>query len=164
MLGRWPITLNIWDMKCCVDYLETRPEVNPKRIGMMGLSQGGTMTTWTAAAEPRIAAADIMGYVNPWKRFAFDRLNFCGSQIMPDVYTWFDTDDLAGLIAPRPLLLDMGIYDDCFFIQDLLQGYEGVKQIYEAAGAADKLWTDIHPSGHGFGRVERAAEFFGRYL
>ena len=32
---------------------------------MMGLSQGGTMTTFAAAAEPRIAAADIMGYVNP---------------------------------------------------------------------------------------------------
>ena len=67
MLDRWPLTLNIWDMKCCIDYLETRPEVDPKRIGMMGLSQGGTMTTFAAAAEPRIAAADIMGYVNPWK-------------------------------------------------------------------------------------------------
>ena len=79
----------------------------------------------------------------------------------PDIYAWFDTDDLAGLIAPRPLLLDMGIYDDCFFIQDQLKGYEGVKQVYEAAGAADKLWTDIHPDGHGFGRLERAVEFFG---
>ncbi|MEM7029286.1 MAG: alpha/beta hydrolase family protein [Chloroflexota bacterium] len=164
MLGRWPITLNIWDIKCCVDYLETRAEVDPKRIGMMGLSQGGTMTTWTVAAEPRIAAADIMGYINPWQKFAFDRLNFCGSQIAPDIYAWFDTDDLAGLIAPRPLLLDMGIYDDCFFIQDMLQGYEGVKRIYEAAGVPEKLWTDIHPNGHGFGRVERAAEFFSLYL
>ena len=59
MLDRWPLTLNIWDMKCCIDYLETRPEVDPRRIGMMGLSQGGTMTTFAAAAEPRIAAADI---------------------------------------------------------------------------------------------------------
>ena len=49
MLDRWPLTLNIWDMKCCVDYLESRPEVDPKRIGMMGLSQGGTMTTFAAA-------------------------------------------------------------------------------------------------------------------
>lgn len=164
MLGRWPLTLNIWDMKCCIDYLETRSEVDPKRIGMMGLSQGGTMTTWTAAAEPRIAVANIMGYINPWKAFAFDRANFCGSQITPDIYAWFDTDDLAGLIAPRPLMLDMGIYDDCFFIHDQLQGYAGVKQIYEAAGVPDKLWTSIHPHGHSFGPVERAAEFFGAYL
>ena len=57
---------------------------------------------------------------------------------MPEVYRYFDTDDIAGLIAPRPLLLEMGIYDNCFFIQDTLKGYEGVKRIYEAAGAADK--------------------------
>ena len=164
MLGRWPITLNIWDMKCCVDYLETRPEVDPQRIGMMGLSQGGTMTTWTAAAEPRIAAADIMGYINPWQGFAIDRMNVCGSQVAPEIYAWFDTDDIAGLIAPRPLMLDMGIYDDCFFIHDLLTGYDRVKRIYEAAGVPDKLWTDIHPSGHSFGDVEQAVEFFGTYL
>jgi Dienelactone hydrolase family len=164
MVGRWPLTLNIWDIKCCVDYLETRSEVDPKRIGMMGLSQGGTMTTFATAAEPRIAAADIMGYINPWEAFAFDRANFCGSQIIPNIYAWFDTDDLAGLIAPRPLLLDMGIYDDCFYIHDLLKGYEGVKRIYEAAGVADRLWTDIHPHGHGFGGVKRATEFFGTYL
>ena len=54
MLGIWPLTLNIWDMKCCIDYLETRAEVDPGRIGMMGLSYGGTMTTFTAAVEPRI--------------------------------------------------------------------------------------------------------------
>ena len=164
MLNRWPLTLNIWDMKCCVDYLESRPEVDPKRIGMMGLSQGGTMTTWTVAAEPRIAVADTMGYINPWKAFAFERMNFCGSQIVPGIYAWFDTDDIAGLIAPRPLLLDMGIYDDCFFIHDLGKGYEGVKRIYEAAGVADRLWKHIHPSGHSWGGIERAAEFFGTYL
>lgn len=164
MMGRWPLTLNIWDMKCCLDYLETRPEVDPRRIGMMGLSQGGTMTTWTTAAEPRIAAADIISYINPWKGFAINRMNICGSQVVPDIYAWFDTDDIAGLIAPRPLMLDMGIYDDCFFIHDLLKGYEGVKRIYEAAGVPDKLWTHIHPSGHSFGGVDRATEFFGKYL
>ncbi len=164
MMGRWPLTQNIWDMKCCVDYLETRPEVDPKRIGMMGLSQGGTMTTFTAAAEPRIVAADIIGYINPWKDFAINRMQICGSQVVPRILEWFDTDDIAGLIAPRPLMLDMGIYDECFFIHDLLKGYEGVKKIYEAAGASDKIWKHIHPHGHSFGGVDRAAEFFGKYL
>lgn len=164
ILNRSPLTLNIWDMKCCIDYLETRAEVNPKRIGMMGLSQGGTMTAWTTAAEPRIAAAQIMGYINPWKAFAFDELNFCGSQIVPGIYDWFDTDDIAGLIAPRPLLLDMGIYDDCFPIHEQLKGYAGVKRIYDAAGVGERLWKHTHPGGHGFGGVEKSAEFFGAYL
>ena len=96
LLGIYTLTLNIWDMKCCIDYLETRPEVDPGRIGMMGLSQGGTMTTFTSAVEPRIKAADISGYVNPWDGFGIQRANFCGSQIVPEVHRYFDTDDIAG--------------------------------------------------------------------
>lgn len=163
LLGVYTLTLNIWDIKRCIDYLETRPEVDPSRIGMMGLSQGGTMTTFAAAAEPRIKAADVIGYVNPWREFGIRRANFCGSQIVPGIYRYFDTDDVAGLIAPRPLLLEMGIYDDCFFIQDLLRGYEGVRRIYEAAGASDRLWAEVHPGPHAFAG-NKAFEFFRVYL
>ena len=163
IMGVYTLTLNIWDMRCCVDYLETRPEVDPGRIGMMGLSQGGTMTTFTAAVERRIKAADIMGYVNPWYEFGIRRGNHCGSQIVPDVYKYFDTHDIAGLISPRPLLLEMGIYDNCFYIQDLLKGYEGVKKIYEAAGAGDKLYADIFPGSHAFAG-NKAFEFFMKHL
>jgi dienelactone hydrolase len=163
LLGIYTLTLNIWDMKCCIDYLETRAEVDPNRIGMMGLSQGGTMTTFTAAAEPRIKAADISGYVNPWAGFGINRANFCGSQIVPGIYRYFDTDDIAGLIAPRPLLIEMGIYDNCFFIQDMLKGYEGVRRIYRAAGADDRLWADVFPGPHAFAG-NKAFEFFKKYL
>ena len=163
LLGVYTLTLNIWDMMRCVDYLETRPEVDRDRIGMMGLSQGGTMTTFAAAAEPRIKAADIIGYVNPWREFGIRQANFCGSQIVPGLYRYFDTDDIAGLIAPRPLLLEMGIYDDCFRIQDMLQGCAGVKRIYEAAGADNRLWVDIHPGPHAFAG-NKAFAFFKRYL
>lgn len=163
IMGLWTLTGNIWDMKCCVDYLETRAEVDPERIGMMGLSQGGTMTTFTAAAEPRIKAADIICYVNSWAEFGLKQANFCGSQIVPSIYRYFDTSDIAGLIAPRPLLIEMGIYDDCFYLEDTVRGFEEVRQIYEAAGADDRLWKDIHSGPHAFGGNE-AFDFFRRYL
>jgi len=163
LLGIYTLTLNIWDMMCCIDYLETRAEVDPERIGMMGLSQGGVMTTFTTAVEPRIKAADISGYINPWRGFGIQDANFCGSQIVPQIHRYFDTDDIAGLIAPRPLLLEMGIYDDCFYIQDLLEGYKGVKRIYEAAGAGEALWADIHPGPHGFAG-NKAFDFFATHL
>lgn len=163
IMGIYTLTLNIWDMKCCIDYLETRPEVDPNRIGMMGLSQGGTMTTFTSAVEPRIKAADIIGYVNPWETFGIDRANFCGSQIVPDIYRFFDTHDIAGLIAPRPLLVEMGIHDSCFYIQDMLKGFDGIKKIYNAAGAGEMLWSDIHPGPHAFAG-NKAFEFFKKYL
>ncbi len=163
MLGRYPLTLNIWDMKRCVDYLETRGEVDPSRIGMMGLSQGGTMTTFTAAVEPRIKAADIICYINPWSEFGIRRANFCGSQMVPGIYKYFDTDSIAGLIAPRPLLVEMGIYDNGFYLQDALGSFSGIKTVYEAAGAAENLHLDVFPGGHAFsGR--KAFEFFKKYL
>ena len=163
VMGIWTLTLNIFDMMRCIDYLETRPEVDPKRIGMMGLSQGGTMTTWTTAAEPRIKCADIMGYVNPWEKFGINRANFCGSQTVPNCYRYFDTHDIAGLIAPRPLLLEMGEHDQCFPIEHLLDGYEGVRRIYRAAGCEDRLWKDVFPGPHAFA-ANKAFEFFDRYL
>jgi predicted peptidase len=163
VLGIYTLTLNIWDMMRCVDYLQSRPEVNPERIGMMGLSQGGTMTTFATAAEPRIRAADIICYVNPWERFGINRANFCGSQIVPSIFKYFDTHDIAGLIAPRPLLIEMGIHDTCFPIEDALAGYEGVQRIYRAAGREDLLWADVHPGEHGFA-ANKAYAFFDRYL
>lgn len=163
MLGIYTLTLNIWDMKCCVDYLQTRPEVDPERIGMMGLSQGGVMTTFAAAAEPRLKAADIIGYLNPWEKFAINDANFCGSQMVPQIFKYFDTHDIAGLICPRPLLIEMGVHDTCFDIESQLKGFARLKRIYEAAGAEEALWEDVHPGEHGFA-ARKAFGFFGRSL
>ncbi len=163
LMGYYPLALNIWDMCRCVDYLQSRPEVDPQRIGMMGLSQGGTMTTFTAALEPRIKAADIIGYVNPFAAFGIDRANFCGSQILPNLYQYLDAPDVAGLIAPRPLLIEMGTADSCFFFQDLWQGYEQVRRIYGAADAADALVADVHAGAHAFAG-NLAFSFFRKHL
>ncbi len=83
--------------------------------------------------------------------------------MVPEICRYFDTDEIAGLIAPRPLLLEMGIYDNCFYIHDALRGYEGVRRIFECAGAADRLWNDIFPGSHAFG-ANKAREFFDEYL
>jgi hypothetical protein len=163
MLGYMTLGLNVFDMRRCIDYLQTRPEIDPTRIGMMGLSGGGTMTCFTAAVEPRIAAANICGYINPFRAFGYEWFNFCGMQVLPYLYQYFDTDDIAGLIAPRPLLLDMGIFDECFYIQDQMEGYERLKRIYAAAGVPERLEADIHPDGHSYGG-HKAPAFFARYL
>lgn len=159
LMGLYPLTLNIWDIRCCIDYLETMEEVDPGRIGMMGLSQGGTMTAFTAAVEPRIKAADVISYINPFAGFGIGRGNFCGSQVLPGLYRYLDTSDIAGLIAPRPLLLEMGIYDTCFFFQDLYRGYEETAAVYRAAGVPERLTADIHPHGHAFSGKEAFAFF-----
>ena len=163
IMGIYTLALNVWDMMRCIDYLQTRPEVDADRIGMMGLSQGGTMTTFTAALDTRIKAADIMGYLNPWYDFGIRAANFCGSQIAPQVYAYLDTHDIAGLIAPRPLLLEIGVHDTTFAAESMLKGYRAVERIYAAAGASDRLWADIHPGEHAFA-ANKAFDFFDTYL
>jgi len=163
ILGIYTLTLNVFDMMRAVDYLETRVEVDPKRIGIMGLSQGGAITAFAAALEPRFAAADISGYVNSWRGFGIGEANFCGSQVVPEIFYWMDVPDVAGLIAPRPLLIEMGVNDDCFKFEKLREGFQAVERIYAAAGASDRLQADVHPGAHAFsGRL--AFDFFRKRL
>lgn len=163
IFGIYTLTLNIFDLTRCVDYLQTRPEVDPERIGLMGLSQGGTMATFAGAAEPRFKAVDIICYLNPWAEFGVRRANFCGSQIVPGIHRYFDTHDIAGLISPRPLLVESGMWDTCFPIDHTTRSIDPLKRIYAAAGAEANLEFDIHPSEHAFG-ANKAYPFFEKHL
>ena len=163
LIGAYTLTLNIWDMTCCVDYLQSRPEVDPHRIGMMGLSYGGTVTAFTTAVDPRIRAACVCGYGGSFRDFAINRGNFCGAQTLPEIYRYFDLPELLGLIAPRPLLLHMGERDDNFYFSEMTQGAGRVERIYAAAGAPTCLEREIHPGGHAYGG-QRTPLFFKNYL
>src|SRR5438876_1265652 len=81
LLGMTLLGMDIHDGRCAIDYLQTLDFVDPKRIGVMGLSFGGTMTTWLALIDERIRAADIICYSDRFASFAMARANFCGSQI-----------------------------------------------------------------------------------
>ena len=56
-LGYTPAGVEVWNAMRALDYLQTRPEVDPKKIGLTGISGGGAMTWYTAAVDERIAAA-----------------------------------------------------------------------------------------------------------
>ncbi|MBE6687774.1 MAG: hypothetical protein E7588_00685 [Ruminococcaceae bacterium] len=163
MFGVYTLMLNIHDMGCCIDYLQSREEIDPERIGMMGLSQGGTMTCFTSAFDKRIKCADIICYGSPFKYFAIGNANWCGSQMVPEIYKYFDTFDIAGMIAPRPLLMEIGTRDSCFSYETVKTGFDNVKRIYTAAEAQKDLYSDIFDGEHSFGG-NLAPEFFKKYL
>ncbi|MBU0479289.1 alpha/beta hydrolase family protein [bacterium] len=163
LMGINLLTLNIWDMMKCIDYLETRRDVDPQRIGAMGLSWGGTRTTWISALDKRIKAADIICYIVEFKTFAIRDANFCGSQMLPHLYEYGDIADIAGLIAPRPLLVENGTYDHGFPIESCIKAHQHLKRIYHAAGATDKLHIDVFAGGHEF-HGPTAFKFFDKYL
>jgi dienelactone hydrolase len=165
-LGYHLLALQIWDGMRCLDYLQQRPDVRPDRIGVAGLSFGGTMTTYLAALDPRLRVACISGYLSTIKSDAMTMrglANFCGSQYMPGLLSIGDIPDVAGLIAPKPLVVEMGEQDMCFVIEDMRRAFDRLRGIYEAAGAGDLLVADQHPGGHQWSGAV-ALPWFQRWL
>lgn len=163
MFGTTSLALNVAHGRAATDFVCTLPEVDAQRLGVMGLSGGGTMTTWSYLCDERFGAAEIVCYCDLWAAFGLRDNNYCGMQVAPGLYKLVDLPDLQGLLAPRPLLVDIGARDTCFTIDTALPAYRRLEAIYRAAGAADKLELDLHPREHGWGG-NRSVEFFRRHL
>jgi hypothetical protein len=91
------------------------------------------------------------------------RGNVCGSQVLPGLFAVCDVPDLQGLSAPRPLLAEIGVHDNCFLADDALSCSREVAKIYAAAGVAENYDVDLFAGGHQFG-ANKAFEFFDRHL
>lgn len=162
--GMHILGLNVWDGMRAIDYLQTRREVDARRIGCLGLSYGGTMTTYLIALDPRIKVACISGYVSTLENAMGMRLaNFCGSQAMPGLAKYGDIPDVVLLAAPRPLCIEIGLQENCFHAPDMLKAARYVQRGYKAIGAADRLVIDAFKGQHQWsGR--KAWDWFERWL
>jgi dipeptidyl aminopeptidase/acylaminoacyl peptidase len=159
------------DIEAAVAYLRRRPDVNPERIGGIGLSVGGELMIQAAAATPALKAvvSDGAGYrsiretEDMPRRTLLDRLvGLPGSAVMTAGVTVFsnhappaDLKRYAARIAPRPLLL---IADpDSGHTEELNAGF------YGAAGEPKALW-EIPGAGHVGGIRTHAAEYERRVV
>ncbi|MHB9132872.1 MAG: alpha/beta hydrolase family protein [Armatimonadota bacterium] len=163
MLGMTSLSINVAHGKAATDFACTMPFVDPNKLGVMGLSGGGTMTTWSTLCDERLKASEIICYTDLWAYFGIRDLNYCGMQVAPGLFKLVDLPDLQGLIAPRPLLLDIGRYDTCFLVDTAIQSYQQVEKIYQTAGAADRLQLDFFPGEHAWG-ANKSVDFFKKHL
>lgn len=157
------LTLNVADARRCLDVLAARKDVDAKRLGVIGLSFGGTMALYTAALDRRVKAAVISGYLSSIKEALSDRGggNTCGSQFLFGLRAIGDIADVAGLIAPRPCLVQMGEQDPIFAIDDAAEAARHLRKIYRAAGGS--LDVDRFNGGHVL-NVDPAMKFLSRHL
>jgi dienelactone hydrolase len=163
--GYQMLHLDICDAQRCLDYLQSRPDVNGKLLGCMGCSFGGTMTTYISAMDKRIKAAVIVCYLSTITDALNDRGNgnTCGSQFMFGLRRYGDISDVAGLIAPRACMVQIGSKDNCFIEEDALAAYSHLETIYKAAGVPEKLVLDHFQGVHEID-LDPAIEFFRKYL
>ena len=95
-----------------LDVLVKRPEVDPARIGMVGLSYGGYYTLVTTAVEPRIKVAVCSCYYGVQEgRYERDELSVPTDFQFKDRFTLFRDADLVALICPRALQIQAGRKD-----------------------------------------------------
>jgi dienelactone hydrolase len=163
MFGMTALSINLAHGMAATDFVSTLPGVDGERLGVMGASGGGTMTVWTALTDSRMKAAEIICYSDLWALFGIRDINYCGMQVAPGLYKLVDLPDLQGLIAPRPLLVDIGAYDDCFKADGALECFRQLEKIYESAGVREHLELDFFPGNHAWGGNKSVA-FFGKNL
>ena len=163
MLGMTSLGINVTHGQAAIDFAESIAEIDIDRIGVMGLSAGGTMALWMTLCDKRIKATEIICYSDLWAAFGIRDLNYCGMQVAPGLFKLVDLPDLQGLLAPKPLLIDIGANDRCFKIDTSMKCFKQVEKIYESADALEMLELDLHASDHAWGG-NKSVNFFGKYL
>lgn len=149
LFGETMIGWRVYDVMRSLDYLETRAEIDPRRIGLMGISGGGTITIFGAALEPRVAAAFASGSLNTF-RDSIMSISHCIDNYVPGILQWCEQHDVAGLIAPRPLFCESGEKDPIFPAVAFRRSFAEVQKVYRVFGAEDRLGSEIHAGGHVF--------------
>lgn len=149
LLGETMIAWRVWDVMRTIDWIETRPELDAKRVGCMGISGGGTCTQFSAALDTRIKVAFISGYLNTF-RSSIMSVSHCIDNYVPGILNWAENYDVAGLIAPRPLFSEGGTRDPIFPVAATRESFGRVKRVYEIFGKPQNAEQEIFEGVHEF--------------
>jgi len=147
LLGRNLMSENLRDALWALEFLARNSAVDTARIGCVGLSYGGRMTMLAAAVEPRIRVAVISGALNVMQERIGGRYS-CGAQVIPGLLEFGDVPEIAGLIAPRPALWEVGQRDG-LMVKDWIPGaWERIQRVYRALGTEEHLSMDSFDGHH----------------
>ena len=167
----------VWDVMRLIDYLETRQDVDARRIGLTGISKGGMETYLAAAADPRIAVAvpliGVQSFTWALEHGAWDSrawtlreavvaaaaeaksgvdaafMRKFYDRVAPGVRSDFDGPAMLPLIAPRPLLVINGDSDPRTPVAGVRQCIAAAAREYKAHGVPERLVLQLQPdTGH----------------
>jgi dienelactone hydrolase len=145
--GQTLLGLRVWDVMRLVDYIRARPEPMTGSLGCVGLSGGGTVTLFATALDRRISCAVVSGYLNSF-RASIMSIDHCVCNYVPGILQYAEMIDVAGLIAPRPLLAESGLSDPIFPVEATRRTLDELRPIYRLFGAEDRLEADIFEGAH----------------
>jgi dienelactone hydrolase len=150
-LGRTLWGMIVRDDLMALDYLLSRPEVDPQHVGVTGISMGATRTWWIMALDERpgtgVAVACLTRYRN---LIAHGGLKYHGIYYyVPGLLNHFDTEAVVALAAPRPLLFMTGDQDGGSPVDGIRSIEASVRPVYGLYGKESDFVSVIYPDiGH----------------
>ncbi len=147
--GYTPAGVEAWNGVRALDYLQSRPEVDAKRIGVTGRSGGGAYSWWLAAIDDRVRVAVPVAGITSLKNHVVDNCveGHCDCMFMVNTYRW-DFPMVAALVAPRPLLISNTDRDPIFPLDGVVDVHAKVRRIYELFDAPENLGLQITSGPH----------------
>ena len=149
----------IWDGIRALDYLVSRKEVDPERVGVTGNSGGGTHTAYLAAIDDRLKVAAPSCYITNWSRLLAQLGPQDAEQNLPPFLNLgYDFPDFLYAFAPKPYLI-LSAIRDFFPIGGARATFAEVQRVYDSLGIADKLKMVEADDGHGYTLPRRLAAY-----
>lgn len=157
LVGRGTATYRIWDGIRSIDYLTSRSDIDPARIGVTGCSGGGLLTSYLMALDKRVACAAPSCYLTSFERL----LATIGPQdaeqnIHAQIALGIDHADYLILRAPQPILI-LASTRDFFDITGTWDSYRQAKRIYTRLGHPERLNLVETDETHGYPKIQREA-------
>jgi len=152
--------MGIWSHICAVDLLQSLPEVDPERIGCVGVSLGGHNSLFAGVFDPRLKVivsssgfdsfsdykgGDLSGWCQPRYMMRIQNVYGKDPKKMP-----FDFPEVLAALAPRHLYVHAPLSDDNFRVESVKRCVAAAATVYGLLGAPDRIVTVYPPGGHGF--------------
>ena len=146
--------------RIALNTLLSRSEVDPQRVGCLGLSGGGNRSNLLLATHPRIAAAGIVGLMSTYEGLLDHNVYTHTWMFFPSNWSRHgDWADIAACRAPQPLLVQYDLEDDLFTVEGMRAADLRIRGHYQAAGAETAYTGQFYPGPHKFDLEMQQAAF-----
>jgi len=146
-LGATLLALRLLDARLALGVARQTEGFDPERVASLGLSMGGELSLYLAAVEPEIRCCVCAGFFSTFEGLLMEKRN-CHCYSIRDWPRWFDMPDLAGRIAPRPVLIQNGRDDPWIGSKDAAKAVRRLREIYKAFDAEEKVDYQTYPGEH----------------
>ncbi|MBM4035049.1 MAG: hypothetical protein FJ291_25175 [Planctomycetes bacterium] len=157
LVGLCTAHYRIWDGVRSLDYLLSRPEVDPKRVGVTGVSGGGTLTSYLLATDERLVVGAPSCYITSLERLFATIGPQDGEQNIPNqVADGIEHADYLTMHAPNPRVI-LAASKDFFDQQGTWATFREAKRLFAILGFSERMDIAEVPGGHGYPKLQREA-------